>query len=74
MLEKIGKGKYKWKTDESKGFAYSKNETAFILGQMDHKLDALDWDKLTEEEADNIAWKARELTETLIEIIEKQSK
>ena len=74
MLEKIGKGKFKWETAEPEGFTYSKNETAFILDQMDHKFDALDWDKLTEEEANNIAWKARELTETLIEIIEKQSK
>lgn len=74
MLEEIGKGKYKWKTNEPQSWVYSKNETAFILGQMDHKLDALDWDKLTDEEADQIAWKARELTETLIGIIEKQSK
>ena len=46
MLERTAKGKYKWKTDESERGAYSINDAAFILDQMDQKLDEIYWDIL----------------------------
>lgn len=71
MLTKIDKGKYKWKSTESPDWKYTRNDLMFILDQMEFKLHKVDWETVTDEEANELAWLARELTEKVMELTEK---
>lgn len=73
MLTKVSKGRYKWEiTEEEKAnWKYTRNELMFILEQMEFKLHEVNWETVSDEEANELAWIARDLTEKAMELIEK---